>query len=350
MSLSKMLLLPPETYQKLKNDINDEAIQSQLDKEMQQILKNRKLNDITKWYLYRQKLNKFAVLHRNKLKQDFTPDIDTKNDDDVEDDDDDEVSASNFHHVNYYKNPIKKRRSKLLPVKNRRSTLLPIKKRRSSIANGKRKSNFPIPDIEENNNSDEYHESDQELNYSLYGNQNPEYLKNHYRIAGDENEWFSLSDGEQSQPNIETSIQPISLQEIDQRPHSSPHDNFKTPTMNKNKLPMDFGSRIDRMKFSPSEIQTAPTRRLNKSLTKVSLNDTIPNINITQQRRSKAPKQRRLIEILMNSANTKTPDRNTIKQKLPSTPKRKRLSGISSSPISKRTRSRLVDIFKWKKL
>lgn len=64
MSLSKMLLLPPETYSKLKENIEDETNLSYLDRKMNKILKNRTLSSDKKWYMYRQMLIKYSIIKR----------------------------------------------------------------------------------------------------------------------------------------------------------------------------------------------------------------------------------------------------------------------------------------------
>lgn len=62
-----MLLLNPESYNKLKDEITNGQELSFLDKKMSKILKNRKINDVKKWYLYRQQLIKYALLKRNSI-------------------------------------------------------------------------------------------------------------------------------------------------------------------------------------------------------------------------------------------------------------------------------------------
>jgi hypothetical protein len=63
--LSKMLILEPETYKKLQQNVTQEKNLSYLDKLMNKILRNSKLNTNKKWYLYRQQLLKYAMLRRN---------------------------------------------------------------------------------------------------------------------------------------------------------------------------------------------------------------------------------------------------------------------------------------------
>jgi hypothetical protein len=53
---TKMLLLPPATYERLKNEILQDTVMSRFDQKMSQILKNKNLNDSDKWLMYRQEL------------------------------------------------------------------------------------------------------------------------------------------------------------------------------------------------------------------------------------------------------------------------------------------------------
>lgn len=69
MSLSKMLLLPPETYSKLKENIADDANLSYLDRKMNKILKNQTLSSDKKWYMYRQMLNKYSIIKRKMIEK-----------------------------------------------------------------------------------------------------------------------------------------------------------------------------------------------------------------------------------------------------------------------------------------
>lgn len=65
--LSKMYLLSPETFQKYKNNILNESALSDLDKRMLKILYNKKMNNIQKWYNYRQQLIRYTNLERNNV-------------------------------------------------------------------------------------------------------------------------------------------------------------------------------------------------------------------------------------------------------------------------------------------
>lgn len=64
-----MIVIPPELYTKLKDNFNNDAELSHLDKSMKEILKNKKLSDHEKWYVYRQNLVKFANKKRKHLQQ-----------------------------------------------------------------------------------------------------------------------------------------------------------------------------------------------------------------------------------------------------------------------------------------
>lgn len=59
---SKMLILDPEAYNKIKQADN----LSYLDTQMNNILKNKHINDTKKWYLYRQQLLKYATINRKQ--------------------------------------------------------------------------------------------------------------------------------------------------------------------------------------------------------------------------------------------------------------------------------------------
>lgn len=59
-----MLLLPPETYEKLKNDIEENNNQSLFDTAMTKILNNKNFSDNEKWYNYRNELIKYLNLRR----------------------------------------------------------------------------------------------------------------------------------------------------------------------------------------------------------------------------------------------------------------------------------------------
>lgn len=66
-ALNKMLLLSPEVYEKLKNDIDDTKSKSRFDKVMVKILQNKSLSDKEKWYNYRNELIKFSNIKRKAM-------------------------------------------------------------------------------------------------------------------------------------------------------------------------------------------------------------------------------------------------------------------------------------------
>lgn len=59
-----MVVVPPELFDKWKDVFLEDQKLSFLDKEMKNVLNNSKLDDINKWYLYREKLLKY--LHSKK--------------------------------------------------------------------------------------------------------------------------------------------------------------------------------------------------------------------------------------------------------------------------------------------
>lgn len=67
-NLQRMIVIPPELYNKLKDNFNNDKELSHLDKSMKEIL-NKKLSDNEKWYIYRQKLIKFANKRRQQLQE-----------------------------------------------------------------------------------------------------------------------------------------------------------------------------------------------------------------------------------------------------------------------------------------
>lgn len=60
MNLQRMIVIPSHTFEKWKNIVIHDQKLSDLDKNMKSILNNTKLNDVTKWQLYRQNLMKFT--------------------------------------------------------------------------------------------------------------------------------------------------------------------------------------------------------------------------------------------------------------------------------------------------
>ncbi len=62
--LTKMYVLPEETFNKWKSSVEHINTFSPFDCEMKRILYNKKLSDLNKWYLYRQNLLKYAEMKR----------------------------------------------------------------------------------------------------------------------------------------------------------------------------------------------------------------------------------------------------------------------------------------------
>lgn len=65
--LSKMIILEPEIYKKLQQNVAQVKNLTHLDKMMNKILRNPKISVNKKWYLYRQQLIKYALLRRNSI-------------------------------------------------------------------------------------------------------------------------------------------------------------------------------------------------------------------------------------------------------------------------------------------
>ncbi len=65
-ALSKMLLLPPATYERLRNEILFDSRMSNFDQKMADILKNKKLSDSDKWILYKRELLRKSNVKRNQ--------------------------------------------------------------------------------------------------------------------------------------------------------------------------------------------------------------------------------------------------------------------------------------------
>lgn len=97
--LSKMYLLSPETFQKYKNNIINEHALSDLDKRMLKILYNKKMNNVQKWYNYRQQLIRYTNLERNNvLHTNVSANVDKSVQptlvDDIDDDDNSDIDQS----------------------------------------------------------------------------------------------------------------------------------------------------------------------------------------------------------------------------------------------------------------
>ncbi len=59
-ALQRMIVLPPETFEKWKKLILEDSKLSSLDKEMKKILYNKNLNGLDKWHHYRQNLMQYV--------------------------------------------------------------------------------------------------------------------------------------------------------------------------------------------------------------------------------------------------------------------------------------------------
>lgn len=66
-NLQRMIVIHPELFKKFKHIITEDQNLTDLDKKMKTILHNKNLNDINKWYQYRESLLKFSFLKKNKL-------------------------------------------------------------------------------------------------------------------------------------------------------------------------------------------------------------------------------------------------------------------------------------------
>jgi len=72
-TLQRMIVIPPEIFEKFKHIVLEDAQLSSLDKNMKSILRNKKLSDLSKWHLYRQNLLNYSSIkrknaHRNNFK------------------------------------------------------------------------------------------------------------------------------------------------------------------------------------------------------------------------------------------------------------------------------------------
>lgn len=67
-NLQRMIVIHPELFKKFKHIITEDQNLTELDKKMKAILHNKNLNDINKWYHYRESLLKFSFLKKNKIK------------------------------------------------------------------------------------------------------------------------------------------------------------------------------------------------------------------------------------------------------------------------------------------
>lgn len=59
-NLQRMIVIPPEVFEKWKHIITEDQNLSTLDKHMKNILYNKNLNNVNKWHQYREKLLKYS--------------------------------------------------------------------------------------------------------------------------------------------------------------------------------------------------------------------------------------------------------------------------------------------------
>lgn len=74
-----MIVLPADSYEKLKNEIANYDNLNSLDKLMHKILLNPKLNSYQKWNLYRQQLIKYANIKRQQTHDNVTQTVSQQN-------------------------------------------------------------------------------------------------------------------------------------------------------------------------------------------------------------------------------------------------------------------------------
>lgn len=65
MSLQRMIIIPPDVFEKWRHIIIDDKRISELDRKMKNIIYNKNLNDIDKWYHYRENLLKYTFNRKN---------------------------------------------------------------------------------------------------------------------------------------------------------------------------------------------------------------------------------------------------------------------------------------------
>lgn len=66
--LQRMIVIPPEVFDKWKHIITEDEKLSDLDKRMKTILFNKSINDINKWHQYRENLLKYSFIRKGNLK------------------------------------------------------------------------------------------------------------------------------------------------------------------------------------------------------------------------------------------------------------------------------------------
>lgn len=74
-NLQRMIIIPPEVFNKWKHIITEDQKLTDLDKKMKNIIYNNNLNDIDKWYQYRENLLKYSFAKKGNaiLKHSLKP-------------------------------------------------------------------------------------------------------------------------------------------------------------------------------------------------------------------------------------------------------------------------------------
>lgn len=67
-NLQRMIIIPPDIFNKWKHIITEDQKLSELDKSMKKILYNTNINDINKWHQYRENLLKYTFSKKRDLK------------------------------------------------------------------------------------------------------------------------------------------------------------------------------------------------------------------------------------------------------------------------------------------
>lgn len=64
--LQRMIVIPPEIFEKFKHIVTEDQKLTELDKKMKTILYDKNLNDINKWHQYRENLMKYSFAKKDK--------------------------------------------------------------------------------------------------------------------------------------------------------------------------------------------------------------------------------------------------------------------------------------------
>lgn len=68
MSLQRMIIVPPEVFEKWRHIITEDSQLSKLDKKLKNIIYNKQMNDIDKWHQYRENLMKYTFTNHGRKK------------------------------------------------------------------------------------------------------------------------------------------------------------------------------------------------------------------------------------------------------------------------------------------